>query len=128
MTVYPDAHMTEADAIAGIGTAQVDDLEPLQRHAADLTRKADAATRTYDRAAWIRYGAIWIPIPFVLLLFRLDLQVWHYYLAGALFLAVGLALYAMDLVAVAKRDQAIQAAERAQKAYEAARMSQPDAG
>ena len=112
--------MTEADAIAEIGAAQVEDVGTLQRHAADLTRKADAATQSYDRAAWIMYGAIWVPIPFVLLLFRLHLQVWHYYVAGALFLAVALVLYAMDLAAVAKRDKAIQAAERAQEAYEVA--------
>ncbi len=120
--------MNGGDAIAGIGTAQVEDLETLHRHAADLTRNADAATQAYDRAAWIRYGAIWLPIPFVLLLFRSDLQVWHYYVAGALFLVVGLALYTMDLAAVAKRDKAIQAAAQAQKAYEVARMSEPDAG
>ena len=115
--------MTEADAIGAMESAQVEDLESLQRHVSDLTRKADAATQSYDRTAWIRYGAIWIPIPFVLLLFRLHLQVWHYYLAGALFLAVALVLYAMDLAAVAKRDKAIQAAQRAQEAYEVARMS-----
>ena len=120
--------MTEADASDEIGTAQVEDLETLQRHVSDLTRKADAATQTYDRTAWIRYGAIWVPIPFVVLLFRLHMQVWHYYVAGALFLAVALVMYAMDLAAVAKRDKAIQAVQRAQEAYEVARMSQRDAG
>ena len=120
--------MTEADASDEIGTAQVEDLETLQRHVSDLARKADAAIQTYDRTAWIRYGAIWIPIPFVVLLFKLDMQVWHYYLAGALFLAVALVMYAMDLAAVAKRDKAIQAVQRAQEAYEVARMSQRDAG
>ncbi len=120
--------MTEADARDEIGTAQVEDLDPLQRHVSDLTREADAAIQTYDRTAWIRYGTIWIPIPFVVLLFKLDMQVWHYYVAGALFLAVALVMYAMDLAAVAKRDKAIQAVQRAQEAYEVARMSQRDAG
>ena len=121
MKDYPDFQMTESAASAEIGTARVKDLETLRRHASDLTREADAAMQAYDRVAWIRYGAIWIPIPFVLLLFRLHLQVWHYYVAGALFLAVALVLYAMDLAAVAKRDKAIQAAQHAQEAYEVAR-------
>ena len=125
---YPDAHMTEADASDKIGIVQVEDLKTLQQHVSDLARKADAATQIYDRTAWIRYGAIWIPIPFVVLLFRLHMQAWHYYVAGALFLGVALVMYATDLAAVAKRDKAIQAVQRAQEAYEAARRSKGDAG
>ena len=119
--------MTEADAIDEIGTEQVADLQALQRNALDLKRKADAATQTYDRTAWIRYAAIWVPIPFVVLLLRLHLEAWHYYIAGALFIAVGAMIYAMDLAAVAKRDKAIQMAEHAQEVYEgAARIEQRD--
>ena len=128
MKAYPDAHMTETDATNEIRTVQVEDLETLQRHVMDSTREADAATLAYDRIAWIRYGAIWIPIPFLLLLFKLQLQVWHYYVAGALFLIVALVMYTMDLAAVAKRDRAILAVQRAQQAYEVARMTQRDAG
>ncbi len=127
MKVYPDAHMTKGDASVEIETAQVEDLETLQRRVSDLARKADAATQTYDRTAWIRYAAIFVPIPFVVLIFRLHMQAWHYYVAGALFLAVAVVLYAMDLAAVAKRDKAIQAVRRAQEACEVARMSQRDA-
>lgn len=115
--------MIKADANNEVGTVQVEDLGTLQRRVTDLVRIADAATQTYDRTAWIRYGAIWVPIPFAVLLFRLDLQVWHYYLAGALFLVVALAMYAMDLVAVEKRDRAIQAVQRAQEACEVARFA-----
>jgi hypothetical protein len=100
-----------------IGTARVEDLATLQRHVSELARKADAATQAYDRTAWIRYFAIFVPIPFVVLLFKLQMQVWHYYLAGALFVAVALAMYAIDLAAVAKRDKAIQAFLTAQEAY-----------
>src|SRR5688572_33080455 len=120
--------MTKGDAPVGIGAAQVEELETLNRRVSDLARKADAATRTYDRTAWIRYAAIFVPIPFVVLLFRLQMQAWHYYVAGALFLAVMFVMYAMDLAAVAKRDKAIQAAQRAHEAYEDARMSHRDAG
>lgn len=121
-------HMTSADVSVKLGTAQVEDLETLQRHVADLTRKAEVATRIYDRTAWIRYVAIFVPVPFIVLVFRLHMQAWHYYVAGALFLAVALVMYAMDLAAVAKRDNAIGAVQRAQETYEAARMSQREAG
>ena len=118
--------MTRADAGDEIATAQGDDLRTLQRRVSDLARKADAATQAYDRTAWIRYAAIFVPIPFVVLLFRLHLQAWHYYVAGALFLVLALAIYAVDLIAVAKRDKAIQAVQQAQDAYDVARMSQRD--
>lgn len=120
--------MTEADANEAIGTEQIRDLEALHRHAADLKRKADEATRTYDRTAWIRYAAIFIPVPFAVLLLRLHMPAWGYYVAGALFIAVAGMMYALDLAAVAKRDKTIQAAQRAQEAYEeAARTSRRDA-
>jgi hypothetical protein len=124
MMVYSGVHMTTADASDEIGASQVEDLETLRRHVSDLASKADAATQTYDRTAWIRYAAIFVPIPFVVLLFRLHMQAWHYYVAGGLFLAVMFVVYAIDLAAVAKRDQAIQPAQRAQEVYEDARMSQ----
>ena len=93
----------------------VEDPATLLRHVSDLAREADAATRTYDRTAWFRYAAIFVPIPFVVLFFKLQMQVWHYYVAGALFLAVALVMYAIDLAAVAKRDKAIEAVRRAQR-------------
>jgi hypothetical protein len=125
--VYRVARMTDANASEEIGTEQVGDLQALQRHVLDSKRKADAATQTYDRTAWIRYAAIWVPVPFVVLLLRLHLEAWGYYVAGAVFIVVAAVMYAMDLAAVAKRDKAIQAAERAQEVYEeAARISQLD--
>lgn len=120
--------MTKADASNEITTARVADLEALQRHVSDLARKADEATQTYDSTAWIRYAAIFVPVPFLLLLVRLHIQAWHYYVAGAMFVTVALVMYAMDLAFVAKRDKAIRAVQQAQEAYEAARMSQRDDG
>jgi len=117
--------MAELDSSAGIEIERAVDLEGLQRLVSDLKRKADAATQAYERKAWITYGAIFIPIPFVVLLLRLHLEAWGYYVAGALFMAVLVAGYAMDVAEMAKRDEIIQAAERAQEAYEeAARTSQ----
>ena len=74
--VYLAVPMTAADANDEIGTEQVEDLEALQRRASDWKRKADAATQTYERTSWIKYGAIFIPIPFVVLLLRLHLEAW----------------------------------------------------
>ena len=110
-----------SSAAGGIGTSRGVDLETLQRHVSELAREADAATETYERTAWIKYVAIFVPIPFVVLLFRLQMDAWHYYVAGVLFIAVALAMYALDLAAVAKRDKAIAAIEYAQEAYEIAR-------
>jgi len=114
------ARMTESDTAFGIGTEQAGDLQVLQRNALELQRKAEVATQAYERTAWMRYTAIWIPIPFVVLLFRLHMDTWHYYLAGGMFIAVGAAIYAMDFAAVAKRDKAIEMAERAQALYQEA--------
>lgn len=55
--------MTEADAGDEIGAEQGEGLEALQRRASDLERNADAATQTYERTTWIKYAAIFIPIP-----------------------------------------------------------------
>ena len=105
--------------------ADVSDLHALELHVADLKRSADAATRTYNRSSWIRYAATFIPVPFAVLALRFHLEAWGYYVAGAVFLAMLVAMYLMDEVAVEKRDKAIQAADQAQQAYEqAARMRQ----
>ncbi len=118
--------MTVTGAADAIGIEPVDDLLALQRNASDLKRKADAATQTYDRTAWLWYALIWVPIPFVVLLFRFHMEAWHYFIAGALFIVIGAAIYAMDFAAVAKRDKAIQLAERAQEAYENAARTRMD--
>ena len=111
---------TEAHAGDEIGTTQIGDLRALELHVSNLKREADAATRTYDRNSWIRYAATFIPVPFVVLALRFHLDAWGYYVAGAVFLAILVGMYAMDEVAVKKRNKAIEAAHRAQRAYEEA--------
>ena len=56
-----------------------------------------ANTKFLDRVAWVLYVFIFGLIPFVVLIFRLDMLAWHYYLAGALFLAGALAICAINL-------------------------------
>ena len=102
-------------------TEPAEDLEALQREAAALAAAAEAATRTYDRETWIRFALVFIPVPFVVLLLRLEMEAWGYYVAGMALLASAAFLVRLDGRAAAKRDRAVEAAERAQEAYDAAR-------
>ncbi|MDP1749171.1 MAG: hypothetical protein Q8L22_06920 [Reyranella sp.] len=99
------------------------DLETLHREAVALKAAADAATRTYDRETWIRLALVFFPVPFIIVLLRLHLEAWGYYVAGGLLVASAALLVALDGAAAAKRDRAVQAAERARKAYDDARAA-----
>ncbi|TAJ91972.1 hypothetical protein EPO44_14245, partial [bacterium] len=99
------------------------DLEALRHESSALRAAADKASRTYDRETWIRFTLVFFPVPFVLVLLRLQIEAWGYYVAGALFLASAAGLYTLDGAAAARRDRAVQAADYAQKAYDDARMA-----
>jgi hypothetical protein len=90
-----------------------------------LQHEAEAATRRYDRSAWIRYVALWVPIPLFVLSFKHRLDAWHYYVLGALFLAAAAAIYAIEMRAVARRDRALEAADAARAAYDDALRAAP---
>jgi uncharacterized membrane protein len=95
-------------------------IEDLLRQASALTVQAEARARSYQRSTWIRFVGVFFPVPFVVVLFRLDLEAWAYYVAGALFIVSAAVLYTIDSAASDKVDAAAKAAERAQKAYEEA--------
>lgn len=99
------------------------DLETLHHEAAALKVKADAAVRTYDRETWIRLALVFFPIPFVVLLVRLHLEAWGYYVAGGLLIVSAALLVRLDGAAAAKRDRAVRAADGAQQAYDEARTA-----
>jgi hypothetical protein len=99
---------------------QTEDLEALQRQAATLAAEAEALTETYQRATWVRFTLVFFPVPFVVLLLRLELESWHYYLAGAAYLGFSAFLYSLDSRASDKCDEAVRAAGRARQAYELA--------
>jgi hypothetical protein len=99
---------------------QTEDLEALQRQASALAAEAEALTETYRRATWVRFTLVFFPVPFVLVLLRLDLESWHYYLAGAAYLGFSALLYSLDSRASDKCDEAVRAAGRARQAYELA--------
>ncbi len=98
-----------------------EDLVALRRQAFRLKAAADMAIRTYDRETWVRFTLVFFPVPLILVLLRLWIEAWGYYVAGALFLASAAGLYALDEAAAARRDRAVQDAEQAQKAYDDAR-------
>ena len=78
-----------------------------------LEREAEAATKVHDCTVWIGYGGLFFLLPFAVLLFRLHMQAWHYYLAGALFLVSAVVVLALERAALARRDRAIEALQRA---------------
>jgi hypothetical protein len=105
------------------GDAAADDVERLQHQARVLETTAEALTRAYNRATWIRFLLVFIPVPFVVLLLRLYLDAWGYYVAGALFIVCGAVLFSLDSAASARCDAATEAAESARKTFEDARAA-----
>jgi membrane protein required for beta-lactamase induction len=90
------------------------DAPPPDAHA--LRLQADAAIAAYERTAWVKYVAVFIPVPFVVLLLRHRLDAWGYGLAGTAFVALAIGVLVLDRAAVNKRDRAVAAAERAEQA------------
>lgn len=83
---------------------------PSHQDAAQARAKADALARAYERVTWFRFSLVFIPIPFVVVLLRLDLESWHYYIAGAAYLGFSALLYTIDSRASAECDAAEKAA------------------
>ena len=105
--------------------AQADHIETLQRQAAALSARAKALTLAYERSTWFRFAMVFFPVPFTVLLFRLELEYWHYYLAGGAYIVFSMALYSYDSAKAAKCEAATQTAERAQAALEEAQTDGP---
>lgn len=101
-------------------TAAGDSLALLQQRADEAKARAAALTGAYDRRTWFRFTAVFFPIPFVLVLMRLDLDYWHYYLAGGGYLLFAALLYAYDTRFADKVKAAEKEANEAQRRVEAA--------
>ncbi|WP_020695850.1 hypothetical protein [Reyranella massiliensis] len=99
------------------------DIETLKRRAFDRQAEARAAVRAYGRASWIRFAATFIPVPLVVVLFRLYLVDWHYYILGGAFIVIAMLMYALDTRAADRRDRALAAAKEARAAYRRARKA-----
>jgi hypothetical protein len=96
------------------------DLSGLQQRAIALETHAEARTQAYQRATWIRFVGVFFPIPFIVVLLRLEMAAWTYYVWGALILLGGAVLYVVDTAASTRVDEAVEAAATARKAYEEA--------
>ncbi len=99
----------------------VEDIASLQQRAAALEARAAAETRAYQRATWIRFVLVFFPIPFVVVLLRLELDAWTYYVWGALIVLCGGVLYVIDSAASTRVDRMVEAAEKARQVCEEAR-------
>jgi hypothetical protein len=107
-----------------VANHRAEDLAGLQRQASALERQAQARTRAYQRATWIRFVGVFFPIPFVVVLLRLQIDAWTYYVWGALIIGSAAVLYMIDGAASAKADAAVKAAEEARRAYDDARVGE----
>ena len=75
------------------------DLSGLQQRAVALESHAEARAQAYQRATWIRFVGVFFPIPFIVVLLRLEMAAWTYYVWGALILVGGAVLYVIDTAA-----------------------------
>ena len=98
----------------------VTDIEALRRKAVALRAKADALTETYRRATWVRFTLVFFPVPFVVVLLRLQLESWHYFVAGGAYLLFSALLYVWDGRASERCDKAALDARDAERAFEQA--------
>jgi hypothetical protein len=96
--------------------AVVDDVEALRRRASALRAEADALTETYRRATWIRFTLVFFPVPFVVVLLRLQIEAWHYFVAGGAYLLFSALLYVWDSRESDRCDAAVRAAKDAETA------------
>ena len=100
------------------------DLDMLRREMRARQKQARAAVRAYNRASWVRFAAVFIPVPLVVVTFRLYLEAWHYYILGGAFIFLAGLLYVLDERAVAWREASLKAAGIARATYRKARAAE----
>jgi hypothetical protein len=96
-------------------------LADLEQQAIDLEALARTETEDYERETWIRFVGVFFPIPFVVVLLRLELEAWTYYVWGALIIGIGGLLYVIDTAASTRVGRMVEAAVKARQAYEEAK-------
>jgi hypothetical protein len=97
-----------------------DDLEGLRRRAAELQATANAEADRYSRQTWVRFVLVFFPIPFLVVVLRLYLDAWTYYITGGALIVSAMVLFELDTAARDRSNAAAQAAEAAQRDYETA--------
>ena len=101
----------------------MEDVEALRRRASALRTKAEALTEAYRRATWIRFTMVFFPVPFVVVLLRLQIEAWHYFVAGGAYLLFAALLYVWDSRESERCDKAAVDARNAERAFEQASVS-----
>src|SRR3954449_12721350 len=94
--------------------------EALRHRASALRAEADGLTLAYRRATWIRFALVFFPVPFVLVLLRLELEPWHYFVAGGAYIVFSALLYVWDSRESTRCDAAAAEATEAERAFEQA--------
>src|SRR3954463_14340082 len=94
--------------------------EALRRRALALRAEAHRLTLAYQRATWIRFALVFFPVPFVVVLLRLELEPWHYVVAGGAYIVFSALLYVWDSRASTRCDAAAAEAREAERAFEQA--------
>ena len=97
----------------------MDDIEGQRRRASTLRAEADALANSYRRATWLRFTLVFFPVPFVVVLLRLHIESWMYFIFGGAYLGFSALLYVWDSRAAARCDVAARAAEAAERAAHA---------
>ena len=82
-----------------------------------MRAEATALTQSYRRATWVRFALVFIPVPLVLVLLRLQIEAWHYFLFGGAYIGFSALLYVIDGRASGRCDAADKAADEAERTY-----------
>ena len=119
--------------VMGIGMLAVLTLFPLAAkkisasidmdRASQMAANAAALADAYNRRTWYRFTAVFFPIPFVLVLLRLQVDYWHYYVFGSAYVLFAALLYAYDRRAADRCKAAEQDAAEAQRMLEEMRSA-----
>ena len=94
----------------------MEDVEVLRQRALALRAEADALTNAYRRATWVRFTLVFFPVPFVVVLLRLQIEAWMYFIFGGAYLLFSALLYVWDSRESDRCGAAERAAEAAEKA------------
>ena len=93
-----------------------DDQALLAQKAQDARDRAERVADRYNRTTWYRFVAVFFPVPFIVVLLRLEIESWAYAVAGGLIILSGAILYVIDgraADAVARAERQAEAAEHA---------------
>lgn len=98
----------------------MDDVAALQRRATALRAEANALAMAYQRTSWLRFFLVFFPIPFVVVLVRLQIESWTYILFGGAYLGFSALLYVWDSRASDRCKAAERSADAAKTTVEQA--------